>query len=90
MSDNGHPAPAPPMPQTHRQVVSGEIKRLDPAQFGKKAELTERLKSILKDVPVLHERLTKATKEFEEITSRARSIVEEWERLNAESKESGR
>jgi len=81
MSDNGAPATATP-----RVVAAGEIKKIDPAQFGKKAELTEKLKAILKDVPVLHERMKKAVIDFEEVTNRARAVVDEWEKANAASK----
>lgn len=87
MSENGTAVPATaahahaPAP---RSIAPGrEIKPIDKAQFGQKAELAEKLKAILKDVPVLHERMKKAVTDFEEVTNRARAIVEEWERVNA-------
>jgi hypothetical protein len=80
VSENGTAPPAP------RHISAAPIRPLDPAQFGKKAELADKLKSILKDVPVLHERMTKAVADFEEVTRRANAIVTEWERVNAESK----
>lgn len=88
MSENGAaipvaPAPAP-TPHLQRAIAPGrEIKPIDKAQFGQKAELAEKLKAILKDVPVLHERMKKSVADFEDVTNRARAIVEEWERVNA-------
>ena len=72
-----------------RIIPAREIKPIDGKTFGQGAELKERLKTILKDVPALHERLTKAAVEFERIntefkatTERAKAIVDEWEKLN--------
>lgn len=66
-----------------------QIKPLDVKEFGKGAELKERLMAILRDVPVLHERLNKAvaemektTAEFKAATDRAKAIVDEWEKLS--------
>ena len=74
-----------------------EIKPLDPKKFGKGAELKEKLKAILKDVPVLHERLTQVTgemerlsREFREATEKAQKIVAEWEALNEQEKAQAR
>ena len=92
MSENGTAAPAPTnlkpaAPPAPRTIGSAPIKPLDPKEFGKKAELTEKLKAILKDVPVLHDRMKKAVADFEEVTNRARAIVDEWEKVNTESKQ---
>jgi hypothetical protein len=85
MSD-GNGAPAAPS-HAPRAIAPGRpITPINPDQFGKKAELAEKLKSILKDVPVLHDRMKKAVTDFEEVVSRARAIVEEWERVNEASK----
>jgi hypothetical protein len=80
--------PAAPAPRT---IPSAPIQKIDPKEFGKKAELKEKLVAILKDVPVLHEKLTKlvadleATRtEFKAATDRATAIVTEWEKLDKE------
>lgn len=79
------PAPAPPKPR--------EIRPLDAKKFGEKGELKEKLLTILKEVPALHERLKVAAteferlnKEFKDATDRAQTIVDEWERLDREEK----
>lgn len=83
MSDNGT---SPHAPTTPRTIAAGrEIKPLDKAQFGQKAELAEKLKAILKDVPALHERLKRTVLDLEETTSRARAIVDEWEKIGRTS-----
>ena len=88
MTENGTatPAPKPAAPPAPRTIPSAPIQKLDPKEFGKKAENAEKLKAILKDVPVLHDRMKKAVADFEEVTNRARAIVEEWEKLNSEPK----
>lgn len=70
-----------------------QIKPLDSKEFGKGAELKERLMAILKDVPALHQRLVNVTVEMEKTasdfkaaTDRAQAIVDEWERLNSEER----
>jgi hypothetical protein len=83
MSDNGTHASAPAAP---RQIGGGAIKPIDPAQFGRKAELADKLKAILKDVPALHERMKKAVTDFEDVTIRAQAIVAEWEKVNTGTK----
>lgn len=96
MSENGAAAASPiakPVVQpAPRAIASGEIKKIDPKEFGKKAELTEKLKAILKDVPVLHERLKtlivdleKTSAEFKAATDKATAITAEWEKVNAEA-----
>ncbi len=82
------PAPAAPAP---RAISSAPIQKLDPKEFGKKAELKEKLVAILKDVPVLHERLTKlaadlekTNAEFKDATDRAKALVAEWEKIDKE------
>lgn len=78
-------------PVAPRAISSAPIQKLDPKEFGKKAELKEKLVAILKDVPVLHERLTKlvselekANTEFRDATDRAKALVAEWEKLDKE------
>lgn len=80
--------PAAPAAATPRTISQAPIKPIDPTQFGKKAELTEKLKAILKDVPVLHERLKvlivdleKTSAEFKAATDKATAIAAEWEKL---------
>lgn len=80
--------PTAPAPRT---IPSAPIQKIDPKEFGKKAELKEKLVAILKDVPVLHEKLTKlvadleATRnDFKAATDRATAIVTEWEKLDKE------
>lgn len=68
------PTPAP------REVSARPVPPLSP-DFGKKAELAEKLKNILKDVPVLHEKMVRAVADFEEVVKRAKAIVEEWEKV---------
>jgi hypothetical protein len=67
------------------------IKTLDSKDFGKGAELKERLMAILRDVPALHERLKKAIESVEKAneelraaTDKATAIVNEWEKINKE------
>jgi hypothetical protein len=79
---------APVAPPAARTISQAPIKPIDPAQFGKKAELTEKLKAILKDVPVLHERLKtlivdleKTSIEFKAATEKATAIAAEWEKI---------
>jgi len=84
------------VPPEQRAPSMRQIKPLDPKEFGKKAELRDKLKAILKDVPKLHERLVIATAQYEKViaeviktnnefkdaTVRAQAIVSEWEKLN--------
>lgn len=81
--------PTPATAPTPRTIPSAPITKIDPKDFGKKAELKEKLVAILKDVPVLHEKLTKlvadleaAKIEFKATTDRAKAIVDEWEKLD--------
>lgn len=83
----------PPIPTIVRQIGAAPITKIDPKEFGKKAELKERLLAILKDVPLLHERLGKLVTDLETIkgefkaaTDRAKSIVDEWEKIDKEEK----
>lgn len=78
----------PPAPAPIR-----EIKLMTPSNFGKGAELKERLMVILRDVPVLHERLNKVTADLERVsgefkvaTEKAKAIVDEWDRIQKEEK----
>lgn len=73
--------------------VKREIRPLDEKKFGEKAELKEKLKAILKDVPVLHERLGKCLTdlealvgEFREATEKAQRLVSEWEAIPKEDR----
>lgn len=82
MTANGQPATVP----------IRQIKQLDAKDFGKGAELKERLMAILRDVPALHERLKKAiesvekaNEELKAATEKATAIVNDWEKLNRES-----
>lgn len=68
-----------------------QIKPIDVKDFGKGAELKEKLMTILRDVPMLHERLKKAVESVEKAneelkaaTERATAIVSEWEKINKE------
>jgi len=68
-----------------------QIKPIDAKDFGKGAELKEKLMAILRDVPTLHERLKKAVESVEKAnvellaaTEKATAIVNEWEKLNRE------
>jgi hypothetical protein len=84
----------PVAPVTPRQISAAPIQKIDPKDFGKKAELKEKLVAILKDVPVLHDRLVKlvaelekSNAEFKAATDRAKAIVDEWEKIEREEKQ---
>ena len=79
------PTPIQPPP------VIRQIKTIDAKDFGKGAELKEKLMAILRDVPALHERLKKAiesvekaNEELKAATEKATAIVNEWENVNKE------
>jgi len=83
MSDTATPPAATPQVR--------QIKPLEVKDFGKGAELKEKLMAILRDVPALHERLKKAVESVEKAneelkaaTERATAIVTEWEKINKE------
>lgn len=68
-----------------------EIKQINSKDFSKGAELKDKLMSILRDVPALHERLKKAVESVEKAniellaaTERATAIVNDWEKINKE------
>jgi len=68
-----------------------EIKPINSKDFSKGAELKDKLMSILRDVPALHERLKKAIESVEKAnvellaaTEKATAIVNDWEKINKE------
>lgn len=68
-----------------------QIKPIDAKDFGKGAELKDKLMAILRDVPALHERLKKAVESVEKAneelraaTEKATAIVNDWENANKE------
>lgn len=82
----GYTPPATQPPPPIRQ-----IKQIDAKDFGKGAELKDKLMAILRDVPALHERLKKAVESVEKAneelkaaTEKATAIVNDWENANKE------
>jgi formate dehydrogenase maturation protein FdhE len=72
-------------------VTAKQIKPIDSKEFGRGAELKDKLMAILRDVPTLHERLKKAVESVEKAneelkaaTEKATAIVNEWEKVNKE------